>query len=151
MFPIYMNKMPLDKHFLYLNFRFWGCLCSVFPAGGFFALSEDFSFAGAASASCSFLPSFYLPQFFPDWRLPRLSHSSPLCGLPLLLWGRLGQRGFFCLCQWGVWGIFLLLERLSHQSIHKPVFLRFFLHADVWLWLTLTVFIGSANRENFTA
>ena len=50
--------MPLDKHFLYLNFRFWGCLCSVFPAGGFFALSEDFSFAGAASASCSFLPSF---------------------------------------------------------------------------------------------
>lgn len=58
MFPIYMNKMPLDKHFLYLNFRFWGCLCSVFPAGGFFALSEDFSFAGAASASCSFLPSF---------------------------------------------------------------------------------------------
>ena len=58
MFPIYMNKMPLDKHFLYLNFRFWGCLCSVFPAGGFFALSEDFSFAGEASASCSFLPSF---------------------------------------------------------------------------------------------
>ena len=37
----------------------------------------------------------------------------------------------------GVWGVFLLLERLAHKGVHEFVFLRLFLHADIWLWLTV--------------
>jgi len=50
--------------------------------------------------------------------------------------------GFFCLCHRGVWGVFLLLDRLAHKLVKQLIFLRLFLHTNIWLWLTVLCIFG---------
>ena len=88
-----------------------------FPVSTFRPVGST-AFVQVGSANLCFLLLAALldfPQFLSDRRF-LLSHSSPLCGLLWLLLGRLGLRGFFCLCHRGVWGVFLLLDRLAHRA-----------------------------------